>query len=59
MAAPSNNISLRITDDEIALLDARVGIDGARSRSDVIRMAIQQFLQLFHLRLIIRLFKMV
>ncbi|MBT5392244.1 MAG: ribbon-helix-helix protein, CopG family [Euryarchaeota archaeon] len=45
MAAPSNNISLRITDDEIALLDARVGIDGARSRSDVIRMAIQQFLQ--------------
>ena len=45
MAAPSNNVSLRITDDEIALLDARVGVDGARSRSDVIRMAIQQFLQ--------------
>jgi hypothetical protein len=27
------------------LLEARVGIDGARNRSDVIRMAIQQFLK--------------
>ena len=36
MAAPSNNVSLRITDDEIALLDARVGVDGARSRSDAV-----------------------
>lgn len=45
MAAPSNLISLRITEDEIAMLDSRVGLDGARSRSDVIRMAIQQFLK--------------
>lgn len=45
MANPSNLISLRITEEEIALLEARVGIDGARNRSDVIRMAIQQFLK--------------
>ena len=45
MAAPSNLVSLRITEDEIAMLDARVGLDGARNRSDVIRMAIQQFLK--------------
>ena len=45
MANPSNLVSLRITEEEIALLEARVGIDGARTRSDVIRMAIQQFLK--------------
>ena len=45
MATPSNLVSLRITEDEIALLDARVGLDGARNRSDVIRTAIQQFLK--------------
>jgi hypothetical protein len=45
MANPSNLVSLRITEEEIALLEARVGIDGARNRSDVIRMAIQQFLK--------------
>ena len=45
MANPSNLVSLRITEEEIALLEARVGIDGARNRSDVTRMAIQQFLK--------------
>lgn len=45
MANPSNLVSLRITEEDIALLEARVGIDGARNRSDVIRMAIQQFLK--------------
>ena len=45
MANPSNLVSLRITEEEIALLEARVGIDGARNRSDVIRMAIHQFLK--------------
>ncbi|MBT3440857.1 MAG: ribbon-helix-helix protein, CopG family [Euryarchaeota archaeon] len=45
MANPSNLVSLRITEEEIALLEARVGVDGARNRSDVIRMAIQQFLK--------------
>jgi hypothetical protein len=45
MANPSNLVSLRITEEEIALLEARVGVDGARNRSDVIRMAIQHFLK--------------
>jgi len=45
MANPSNLVSLRITEEEIAMLEARVGVDGARNRSDVIRMAIQQFLK--------------
>tara|TARA_B100001093_G_scaffold265270_1_gene253663 strand:- start:63674 stop:64048 length:375 start_codon:yes stop_codon:yes gene_type:complete len=44
MAAPSNLVSLRITEEDLALLDARVGSDGSRNRSDVIRLAIQQFL---------------
>ncbi len=44
MNTPTNPISLRITDDEMALLDSRVGIDGARNRSDVIRAAIRAFL---------------
>ena len=44
MTAPSNLVSLRITEDDLMMLDARVGLDGARNRSDVIRQAIQQFL---------------
>ena len=44
MTAPSNLVSLRITVEDMAMLDARVGMDGARNRSDVIRQAIQQFL---------------
>ncbi len=44
MNTPTNPISLRITDDEMALLDSRVGVDGARNRSDVIRAAIRAFL---------------
>ena len=31
-------------DIRLALLDARVGLDGARNRSDVVRLAIQEFL---------------
>jgi Arc/MetJ-type ribon-helix-helix transcriptional regulator len=44
MNAPSTAISMRITDEELALLDSRIGLDGARSRSDVIRTAIREFL---------------
>ena len=44
MTAPSNLVSLRITEDDLMMLDARVGLDGARNGSDVIREAIQQFL---------------
>jgi len=45
MSKPSNLVSLRITEDDLNELEARVGLDGARNRSDVIRLAIQQFLQ--------------
>ena len=44
MTAPSNLVSLRITEEDMMMLDARVGLEGARNRSDVIRQAIQQFL---------------
>lgn len=45
MPAPSSLVSLRITDEEMALLDSRVGIGGSRNRSDVIRSAIRSFLE--------------
>ena len=44
MTTQSTLVSLRITAEEIALLDARVGLDGARNRSDVIRAAIRLLL---------------
>ena len=45
MTTPSNLVSLRITEENLALLDGRVGLEGTRNRSDVIRMAIQQYLK--------------
>lgn len=45
MNTPSTLVSLRITDEEVALLDSRIGLDGARNRSDVIRAAIRSFLE--------------
>ena len=45
MSTPNTLISLRITDEEVALLDARIGLDSARNRSDVIRAAIRSFLE--------------
>jgi Arc/MetJ-type ribon-helix-helix transcriptional regulator len=44
MTQPTSAVSLRITEDDLALLDARIGTDGARNRSDVVRLAIQEFL---------------
>ena len=44
MTQPTTAVSLRITEEDLALLDARVGMDGARNRSDVVRLAIQEFL---------------
>ncbi|MAV44346.1 MAG: ribbon-helix-helix protein, CopG family [Euryarchaeota archaeon TMED248] len=44
MTAPSTLISLRITEEDLQLLDSRIGTDGSRSRSDVVRLAIQEFL---------------
>lgn len=45
MSQPSQNVSLRITEDDLNVLDSRIGLDGARNRSDVIRLAIHQYLQ--------------
>ena len=44
MSGPSPMVSLRIQEDHLLALDQRVGLDGMRNRSDVIRSAIRQFL---------------
>ena len=44
MTAPTQLVSLRLSEDDIARLEERVGLDGTRSRSDVIRLAIQRLL---------------
>ena len=45
MGAPSSHISLRINEDDLMLLDAKIGQHGARNRSDVVRLAIQDYLR--------------
>ena len=40
----SQMTSLRVPEDNLMLLDQRVGFDGMRNRSDVIRAAIQHYL---------------
>ena len=44
MSQPTTAVSLRITEEDLALLDAQVGLKGSRNRSDVVRMAIQEYL---------------
>jgi Arc/MetJ-type ribon-helix-helix transcriptional regulator len=44
MTAPTQLVSLRLSEDDIARLEQRVGLDGTRSRSDVIRLAIKSML---------------
>ena len=44
MSQPTSAVSLRITEEDLALLDAQVGLKGSRNRSDVVRMAIQEYL---------------
>tara|TARA_Y100001935_G_scaffold239587_1_gene227391 strand:- start:27 stop:401 length:375 start_codon:yes stop_codon:yes gene_type:complete len=44
MTGQSPMISLRIPEDHLLELDRLVGLDGMRNRSDVIRMAIRDFL---------------
>ena len=44
MTAPSTLISLRITEEDLQLLDSRIGTDGARSRSDVVSWQFKNFL---------------
>lgn len=41
---PSQMTSLRVPEDHLAALDQRVGFDGMRNRSDVIRAAIEHYL---------------
>ena len=45
MVTPSSHISLRINEDDLMLLDAKIGQYGARNRSDVVRLAIQEYLR--------------
>ncbi|MAU29885.1 MAG: hypothetical protein CMA26_02065 [Euryarchaeota archaeon] len=44
MTGHSPMISLRIPEDHLLELDRLVGLDGMRNRSDVIRLAIREFL---------------
>ena len=45
MGAPSTHISLRINEEDLMLIDAKIGQLGARNRSDVVRLAIQEYLR--------------
>lgn len=45
MSAPSTMVSMRLPDDVLGELDARVGIDGMRNRSDVIREAVRAYVK--------------
>ena len=45
MGAPSQHLSLRINEDDLMLIDAKIGQLGARNRSDVVRLAIQEYLR--------------
>ena len=44
MTTPTTAVTLRITDEDLVLLDSLIGFDGARNRSDVIRTAIRTHL---------------
>ena len=45
MVTHSSHISLRINEEDLMLLDAKSGQYGARNRSDVVRLAIQEYLR--------------
>ncbi len=44
MTAPSSMVSLRLPEEFLASLDQKVGLDGMRNRSDVIREAVRFYL---------------
>ena len=44
MVAPRNLISLRLSEEELAAIDQRIGLDGVRNRSDLLRKALATFL---------------
>ena len=45
MPAPSTMVSLRLPDDVLSELESRVGLDGMRNRSDVIREATRLYVR--------------
>ncbi len=45
MSSPTTLVSLRITDEMLEVLDGHIGREGLRNRSDVLRHALQTFLQ--------------
>lgn len=45
MVQPTVLVSFRLSEDDAQLLDMKIGQDGARSRSDVIRKAVEEFLE--------------
>ena len=44
MPAPTAHISIRLSEEQIMSLDQRVGTDGFRNRSDVVRESVRRFL---------------
>ena len=44
MAAPTSLLSIRLSEEQIMSLDQRVGTDGFRNRSDVVRESVRKFL---------------
>ncbi|MAT48301.1 MAG: hypothetical protein CMA27_00545 [Euryarchaeota archaeon] len=44
MSGNSNLISLRLSDDELASIDQRIGLEGIRNRSDLLRRALGSYL---------------
>jgi len=44
MSQATTAVSLRISEEDLMLLDDRVGTSGTRNRSDVVRLAIQEYL---------------
>ncbi|MAK04493.1 MAG: hypothetical protein CMA03_01220 [Euryarchaeota archaeon] len=44
MSGNSNVITLRLSDDELAAIDQRIGLDGVKNRSDLLRRALGTYL---------------
>lgn len=44
MGSNSNLTSLRLSDDELIAIDQRIGLDGIRNRSDLLRRALASYL---------------
>ncbi|MDA0715881.1 MAG: ribbon-helix-helix domain-containing protein [Candidatus Poseidoniales archaeon] len=44
MVQPTVLVSFRLSEEDAQLLDMKIGQDGARNRSDVIRTAVEEFL---------------